>query len=316
MGLGISTVLVAVSETTAWGWTSARTLLLLAAGLLICVAWVAVEVRSREPLIDMTLMRIRGVWTANVAAFLLGAGMYASFVVFPLFAQLPKSTGFGFGASVVVSGLYLLPSTLGMVIVGFAAGSIANRFGSKPALVVGSAITAGAFGFIAAAHGHPYDMLISAGLMGVGIGLAFAALGNLIVQAVDEHQTGVAGGMNTVMRTVGGALGGQLTATLLSTHTRNGLPTVGGFTASFAMSTGFPDCLHPRRAARPGKAPKPASFNRGGCRSSRGVAKNARGRARLLARSGRCSSAAARSLAGRALTLPRRRARRSRRLSR
>jgi EmrB/QacA subfamily drug resistance transporter len=239
MSSGISIVLVAVSETTAWGWTSARTLLLLAAGVLLTLAWVAVEVRSSEPLIDMTLMRIRGVWTANVAAFLLGAGMYASFVVFPQFAQLPKSTGFGFGASVVVSGLYLLPSTIGMVIVGFAAGSIANRFGSKPALVVGSAITAGAFGFIAAAHGHPYDMLISAGLMGVGIGLAFAALGNLIVQAVSSHQTGVAGGMNTVMRTIGGALGGQLTATLLSSHTRNGLPTVTGFTASFAMSTGF-----------------------------------------------------------------------------
>jgi EmrB/QacA subfamily drug resistance transporter len=239
MGVGISTVLIAVSETTAWGWLSARTLLLLAAGVVICVAWVAVEVRSSEPLIDMTLMRIRGVWTANVAAFLLGAGMYASFVVFPQFAQLPKSTGFGFGASVVVSGLYLLPSTIGMVIVGFAAGSIAHRFGSKPALVGGSAITACAFGFIAFAHGHPYDMLISAALMGVGIGLAFAALGNLIVQAVSGTQTGVAGGMNTVMRTVGGALGGQLTATLLSSHTRNGLPTVSGFTESFGMSTGF-----------------------------------------------------------------------------
>jgi EmrB/QacA subfamily drug resistance transporter len=239
MGVGISTVLIAVSETTVWGWISARTLLLLAAGLAVCVAWVAVEVRSSEPLIDMTLMRIRGVWTANLAAFLLGAGMYASFVVFPQFAQLPKSTGFGFGASIVVSGLYLLPSTIGMVVVGFAAGPIARRFGSKPALVAGSAITASAFGFIALAHDHPYDMLISAGLMGVGIGLAFAALGNLIVQAVSGTQTGVAGGMNTVMRTVGGALGGQLTATLLSSHVRNGVPTVGGFTASFAMSTAF-----------------------------------------------------------------------------
>ena len=239
MGVGISTVLVAVSQTTAWGWLSARTLLLLGAGLLVCVAWVAVEVRSSEPLIDMTLMRIRGVWTANLAAFLLGAGMYASFVVFPQFAQLPKSTGFGFGASVVVSGLYLLPSTLGMVAVGFAAGPIARRFGSKLALIVGSAITATAFGLIAVAHGHPYDMLLSALLMGIGIGLAFAALGNLIVQAVSGTQTGVAGGMNTVMRTVGGALGGQLTATLLSSHVKNGVPTVTGFTASFAMSTGF-----------------------------------------------------------------------------
>jgi MFS family permease len=240
MSTGITAVLLAVSETTTWGWLSARTLLLLTAGLLVCAAWVAVEVRSSEPLIDMTLMRIRGVWTVNLAAFLLGAGMYSSFVVFPQFAQLPKSTGFGFGASVVVSGLYLLPSTLGMVVVGFAAGSIAARFGSKQALVAGSAITAGAFGLLAVAHAHPYDMLISAALMGVGIGLAFAALGNLIVQAVSAHETGVAGGMNTVMRTVGGALGGQLAATFITTHTTAaGVPTVTGFTISFLMSTGF-----------------------------------------------------------------------------
>ena len=238
MSVGICAVLLAVSETTTWGWGSAQTLGLLAAGLVVCAAWVAVEVRSREPLIDMTMMRIRGVWTTNVAAFLLGAGMYSSFIVFPQFAQLPKSTGFGFGASVVVSGLYLLPSTIGMVIVGFAAGSIAKRFGSKPALVVGSAVTAGAFGFIAAAHAHPYDMLISAALLGIGIGLAFAALGNLIVQAVPPHQTGVATGMNTVMRTIGGALGGQLAATFIAGHTAHGLPTVTGFT-SFVMSTCF-----------------------------------------------------------------------------
>jgi MFS family permease len=196
-------------------------------------------VRSPQPLINMTLMRIRGVWTVNVASFLLGAGMYASFVIFPQFAQLPKSTGFGFGASVLLSGLYLLPFTIGMVIVGSAAGVIAARFGSKPALVVGSAITASAFGLFAAAHSHPYEMLTSVTLLGIGIGLAFAALGNLIVQAVPEHETGVASGMNNVMRTVGGALGAQLTATLLAAHTHNGLPSVGGFTASFVMSAGL-----------------------------------------------------------------------------
>ena len=62
-------------------------------------------------------------------------------------------------------------------------------------------------------------MLISAALMGVGIGLAFAALGNLIVQAVPPEQTGVASGMNTVMRTLGGALGGQIVATFIADNT-------------------------------------------------------------------------------------------------
>ncbi|HEX4564033.1 MAG TPA: MFS transporter [Solirubrobacteraceae bacterium] len=239
MGLGLSMCLIAISETTTWGWGSARTLGLLAAGAVVCCAWVVVESRSDEPMVDMKMMRIRGVWSANAAAFLLGAGMYASFVVFPQFAQLPKSTGFGFGASVVVSGLYLLPSTVFMFVLGLAAGRISARFGSKFALVAGTAVTTCAFAWLAIAHAHPYDMLASAALLGVGIGLAFAALGNLVVQAVPAYQTGVASGMNTVMRTLGGALGGELSATFIAANTRHGLPTIGGFTDTFVMATGF-----------------------------------------------------------------------------
>jgi MFS family permease len=240
MSIGISTVLIAVSQSAVWGWGSARTVGLLAAGLLVCCLWVAVEVRSASPLIDMTMMRIRGVWTANLTAFLLGAGMYSAFIVFPQFAQLPTSTGFGFGASVVASGLYLLPSTIAMMVVGMAAGPIAARFGSKAAVIVGSIFAAAAFGLIAAAHDHPYEMLLSAALMGIGIGLAFAALGNLVVQAVPAHQTGAAGGMNTVMRTIGGAIGGQLAATLIADNTgADGLPAVTGFTETFVMATVF-----------------------------------------------------------------------------
>ncbi|HWF35686.1 MAG TPA: MFS transporter, partial [Solirubrobacteraceae bacterium] len=239
MSVGISVILIAVSETISWGWGSPKTLGLIAVGALICAAWVAVEVRSREPLIDMTMMRIRGVWTTNLAAFLLGAGMYSSFIVFPQFAQLPKSTGFGFGASTLVAGFYLLPATLGMIVLGTAAGRISRRWGSKVALLIGTAFTTGAFLLLALAHGHPYDLLIAASLLGIGMGLAFAALGNLIVQAVPAHQTGVASGMNTVMRTLGGALGGQLSATFIAHNVAHGLPTVTGFTDTFVMATAF-----------------------------------------------------------------------------
>jgi len=240
MSIGISLVLIAVSETTTWGWGSPKTLALIAVGLLFVAAWIMVELRSREPLIDMAMMRIRGVWTANLAAFLLGAGMYSAFIVFPDFAQLPKSTGFGFGASIIVSGLYLLPSCLLMGVLGSQAGRVARRYGSKPSLVVGAGITAVAFGWLWVAHAHPYDMLISSALLGVGIGLAFAALGNLIVQAVPPEQTGVAGGMNTVMRTLGGALGAQLAATFIANNTgADRLPSVTGFSESFLLSTVF-----------------------------------------------------------------------------
>jgi len=239
MTIGISIVLLAISQTTAWGWGSPKTLGLIAAGLAVTLLWVAVEVRSPNPLIDMTMMRIRGVWTTNLAAFLLGAGMYSSFIVLPQFAQLPKSTGFGFGASVVVSGLYLLPSTIGMTILGIYAGRISARFGSRAALIAGTAFTTASFALLSITHDHPYDLLVAAGLLGVGIGLAFAALGNLIVQSVSSRQTGVASGMNTVMRTLGGALGGQLSATFIAAHTIKGEPAVTGFTLTFLMATGF-----------------------------------------------------------------------------
>jgi EmrB/QacA subfamily drug resistance transporter len=239
MSLGICGILIAIAQATVWGWGSARTLGLLAGGAAVCGLWVRVEVRSVEPLVDMAMMRIRGVWTTNLAAFLLGAGMYASFIVLPQFAQLPKSTGFGFGASVVVSSLYLLPSAFTMAALGSVAGRIARRFGSKLALVAGTAISALAFLWLYAAHRHPYDMVIGALLLGIGIGLAFSALGNLIVQAVPPSQTGVASGMNTVMRTLGGAVGGQISATFIADNTAHGHPALTGFTDTYLMATGF-----------------------------------------------------------------------------
>ena len=236
MSAGISSLLIGIAQTTTWGWTSPGTLALLGAGLAVSALWIVVEVRSSNPLIDMTMMRVRGVWTVNLAAFLVGAGLYALFLLLPQYAQLPTSTGFGYGASVVSAGLYLLPCALGMGVLGTMAGRVERRFGSRHALIAGAAISAAACGWLAVASRHHYDMLLSSTLLGVGIGLAFAALGNLIVQAVPASQTGVASGMNTVLRTLGGALGGQIAATFIATNTVHGLPTVTGFTRTFTMS--------------------------------------------------------------------------------
>jgi MFS family permease len=126
-----------------------------------------------------------------------------------------------------------------MTALGLYAGRISARFGSRRALLTGTAFTTASFALLTFAHGHPYDFLIAAALLGIGIGLAFAALGNLIVQSVSSHQTGVASGMNTVMRTLGGALGGQLSASFIAANTSNGLATVTGFSETFLMATGF-----------------------------------------------------------------------------
>src|SRR5438874_6140326 len=68
MSIGISGVLIAIAQTTVWGWGAAKTLELFAFGLVFCLAWIAVELRSEVPLVDMTLMRIRGVWTTSAPA--------------------------------------------------------------------------------------------------------------------------------------------------------------------------------------------------------------------------------------------------------
>jgi EmrB/QacA subfamily drug resistance transporter len=236
MSLGLSAVLLAISQTSTWGWGSARTLGLIAAGSAVLALWVRTELRADEPLVDMNMMRIRGVWTTNLVAFLLGVGMYSSFVLMPQYVQEPTSTGYGFGAPIATSGLYLLPSTLAMVVTGQLAGRLERRFGSRLPLLAGTAFAAVSFVLLAVARSEPWQVLVASALLGTGIGLAFAAMSNLIVDNVSQEQTGVATGMNTVTRTLGGALGGQIAATFLATYVGLGdQPTDHAYTLAFAM---------------------------------------------------------------------------------
>ena len=235
MSAGLVIVLVTVSRTTAWGWGSGRTLVGLALGLLVTAAWVAVEVRSREPLVDMAMMRIHGVWTTNVVAFLVGVGMYSSFLLLPRFVQEPKSTGYGFGASVLVAGLFLVPATVTQVLFGQFTGRIERAVGSRTGLLAGTVFAAAAFGLLVVARAEPWEVYVASGLLGTGIGLAFGALANLIVENVRQDQTGVATGMNTVMRTLGGALGGQVVATFLARDLVAGQPTAGAYGLAFGL---------------------------------------------------------------------------------
>jgi MFS family permease len=165
--------------------------------------------------------------------------MYSSFILLPLFVEEPKSTGYGFGASVTGAGMFMLPSTIMMLLVGPLTGRLERRFGSKPPLLTGAMSSAAAFLLLAFAHGHPWEVYLASALLGVGIGLAFAAMANLIVENVRQDQTGVATGMNTVMRTLGGALGAQVAGTFLANNLGSGgLPTEHGYVVGFVMCAG------------------------------------------------------------------------------
>ena len=235
MTIGFSCVLIAISKTIAWGWGSPKTLGLLALGLVVIAAWVREELRSREPLVDMRMMAIRGVWTTNTVAFLIGVGMYSSFILLPELVQEPVSSG-GFGASVTVAGLFLLPATIAIVVVGQMAGVLERRIGSRGSLIGGALFALACYVLLVADRSQELEIYVAAGLLGIGIGLSFSAMANLIVQNVSQEQTGVATGMNAVTRTLGGAFGGQLAATLLASNLGGaGIPNSSGFTLSFLM---------------------------------------------------------------------------------
>jgi EmrB/QacA subfamily drug resistance transporter len=234
MSAGLAMVLVAVSQTPTWHWLSARTLVALGVGAVLLVAWVRSEMRSDHPLVDMRMMRIRGVWTTNAVAFLLGFGMYASFILLPELVETPARVGYGFGSSVTGAGLFLVPTTLAMLVAGAQTGRLEKRFGSKPPLLAGAAITAASYVFLAFARSEPWEIYVAALLLGTGIGLAFAAMVNLIIENVGPAETGIATGMNAVTRTVGGAFGGAAVASILTPTVAAGYPSAHGFTVAFA----------------------------------------------------------------------------------
>ena len=241
LSIGLAALLYALSNAPDWGWGSPRTLGLVAVALAALVAWVRVELRAHTPLVDMRVMRRRAVWTTNLAAALVGTGMYSGFVLIPQFAETPVRAGFGFGSSVTGAGLLMLPLTMTMLIAGAAAGRLELRFGSRVALVAGTIATAASFVVLTLAHSTRAEIVVAGLLMGAGIGLAFAALPNLIVETVPADQTGVATGINTIARTIGGAFGTQIAGSVIaaSVVVSGGLPAAHGYTDAFAIITGL-----------------------------------------------------------------------------
>jgi EmrB/QacA subfamily drug resistance transporter len=264
MSLGMVAVLVAVSETPTWHWLSWKTIGCLLIGIVFLALWVRSESRSEQPLVDMAMMRIRGVWTTNAVAFLLGFGMYASFILLPQYVETPTRAGYGFGATVTEAGLFMVPSTITMLIFGAQTGRLERLFGSKPPLLAGGFFAMVSFFMLTFARDERWEIYVAAALLGAGIGLAFAAMANLIIESVGPAQTGVATGMNTVTRTVGGAFGGAATASIIAgTIGRTGYPSAHGYTAAFALCGGalaigvVVGLLIPRRSPEEAFAPHP-----------------------------------------------------------
>ena len=236
MSFGLAALLIAVSETVTWHWLSARTIGCLLLGLVLLALWVRSESRSDHPLVDMRMMRIRGVWTTNAVALLLGFGMYSSFILVPQFVETPTRAGFRVRRLGDPGRLVPRPDDDR-----HAARRLADRAPREAARF--QAAAAGrhspgglVFVLLAVARDARAEIYVAAALLGSGIGLAFAAMANLIIENVGPAQTGVATGMNTVTRTVGGGFGGAGVASLLAgTVGGSGYPSAHGYTEAFGL---------------------------------------------------------------------------------
>ncbi|MFG2943543.1 MFS transporter [Streptomyces sp. NPDC048282] len=238
LGAGITAPLIAVSQATSWGWTSGRTLGLIAAGLAVLVVFVVVERRTAEPLVDMTVLVRRPVLMTNFATLLIGFGMFGVFLLVPQFVETPVSSGYGFGGDATRAGLLMLPGCFMMLVSGPLSGVLTARYGGKVPMALGGVITAAGMGLLAAEHGSQGAVLGFTMVVFTGIGLAFAAMPNLIVDAVEASRTGEATGVNALVRSVGSSLGSQAIASILarSVTEQAPLPTEHAYTVSFLVA--------------------------------------------------------------------------------
>ena len=247
LSAGLSALLLALTEGERWGWISAATLGVAGASVVLLCLWVWVELRVPEPMVDIAMMRDRAVLWTNVVAVIAGFAMFGTFLLVPSFVQagagvpdaIASRIDYGFDASVIVAGLFLLPASAVMLVVGPLGGLLETRVGARALAGVGSAVLGAGGLTLAFAHSTGLEIVGAMTLIGIGVGLVYAMLAKLIVDAVSPQVTGVAMGVNTVMRTIGGVIGGQVGAAILSSVTipgTDGVPEESAYTLMFLIA--------------------------------------------------------------------------------
>ncbi|WP_250007864.1 MFS transporter [Actinoplanes sp. M2I2] len=253
LALSLVSLVLTSSQGQAWGWVDGKTLGLLALGVVTMLGFVLFERRRRAPLINMGLMRRRGVWATDLVALVLGFAMFGTFLLVPIILLLPEATGYGFGRSVTAAGLFLLPTVMMLVLFPPLAGALVRRSGAKPPMVLGTSLVAVGFVVPAIAHGALWQLLVSGVIVGVGLGIAFTAVSNAIIAQVPAAETGESIGVNSVARTIGGSIGTAVLAALLTSQTTAlELPTDRSFTMAFWLCAGVAGLAVPAALALPG----------------------------------------------------------------
>lgn len=227
LSVALTCFLLAVSKAGTWGWGSPLTLSLLTGAGLVLAAWVPWELRTGQPLVDIRTSMRRTVLLTNAASVLVGFAMFANFLTSAQQVQMPADTGYGFGLSVVSTGLVLLPGGLLMVAMSPVSAGLIRRHGARAVLIAGAVTIALGFVGRSLLHGSVLEVVVTASVASLGTALAFAAMPTLIMRAVPITETASANGLNTLLRSIGTSSASALVAAVFAasmTATASGVP--------------------------------------------------------------------------------------------
>jgi EmrB/QacA subfamily drug resistance transporter len=201
--VGLAALVLALVEGNAWGWGSPAIVLLLATAAVSLAAFVVIELRTRWPMVDFSFFRSRSFLGANLVAFVVSFSMLAMFFFLALYLQNIR------GYSPLEAGVRFLPSTLVIMVAGPVAGRLTDKIGPRPLMTFGLLMVAGSLFW----QGHlevdtPFSFLVGAFiLMGFGMGTVMSPMSTAAMNAVDHTKAGVASGVLSMSRMVGGTFG-------------------------------------------------------------------------------------------------------------
>ncbi|TDD17881.1 MFS transporter [Kribbella turkmenica] len=236
--IALLALLVVISQTALWRDHPGLAATTLVVALLLLAAWVILEARTEEPLVDVRLLRQPAVAAANLVMLTCGIGMYLLLSLITRYVQTPASAGYGFGLKTFQAGLVLVPFSL----LGFAAGRVVPRFrervGARTLLAAGTAVVLAAFPVFALARSHLAGPVIAMSVLGFGVGMFFAAMPAVILAATPTAETAGAMSVNQVVRSVGFSIGSALGGLVLAAHTTAVFPRQSGYTAAAWIGAG------------------------------------------------------------------------------
>ena len=167
------------------------------------LVFVRIERKKRSPLVDLTANAKPALLLTNAASLCVGFALFASLIGTVYYVEAPVASGYGFGVSIVVGGLCLLPSGLAMLALSPVSAMMSRRFGPKITLCTGSSLLAAGFLIRIALAGHLWEIIVGTTITGAGTGIAYASMLALIALGAPRAELAAANGLNSLSRLVG-----------------------------------------------------------------------------------------------------------------